>query len=130
MNALQQKMIVNNDIDVINARVAVRNFAGQCGFNSKDQACISLISSSLINFLGLQEKLHFVSVEMLIEYFESDRKHGVRVTCIKNRAETNDWQVMKRLGNSHFLVDDVQMKPTRHDGIEVVVTKWDSSYKG
>jgi hypothetical protein len=129
MNSSQQKMIVHNEIDVINARMAVRNFAGHYGFNSKDQACISLISSSLVNFLGLDQKSHSASVEMLIEYFEHDQKHGVRVTCTKNRAETNDWQIMKRLGNSHFLVDDVQLKPTRYEGIEVIVTKWDSSYK-
>jgi hypothetical protein len=130
MNALQRKMIVRSDTDIVNARMAVRNFAGHCGFNSRDQACISLISSSLVNFLGLEKRLHFVSVEMLIEYFESDQKHGVRVTCTKQRAETNDWQVMNSLGNSYMLVDDIQMKPTAPNGIEVIVTKWDSTYKG
>jgi hypothetical protein len=130
MNALQQKMIVRSDADIVNARMAVRNFAGHCGFNSRDQACISLISSSLVNFLGLATKLHSVSVEMLIEYFESGQKHGVRVTCTKQRAVTNDWQVMNSLGNSYMLVDDIQMKPASPNGIEVIVTKWDSTYKG
>lgn len=130
MNALQQKMIVHSDTDIVNARMAVRNFAGHCGFNSRDQACISLISSSLVNFLGLEKKFHCGGVEMLIEYFENDQKHGVRVTCTKHRAETNDWQVMNCLGNSHLLVDDIQMKPASPNGIEVIVTKWDSSYKG
>jgi hypothetical protein len=130
MNALQQKMIVRNDTDIVNARMAVREFARECGFGSRDQACISLVSASVVGSLGLGKETHSIGIEILMEYFESSQKHGVRVSCIKYHSKMSDREVTNRLKSSYLLVDDIQMKPAPHDGIEVIVTKWDSTYKG
>ena len=130
MNALQQKMFVRTDTDIVNARMAVREFARNCGFGSRDQACISLVSASVVGSLGLGKNTDGASIEILMEYFESDHKHGVRVSCIKCHARTTDREVTDRLKSAYLLVDDIQMKPASLDGLEVIVTKWNSSYKG
>ena len=128
--SISQRFIIRNEIDIISTRMAVREFARRYGFNSRDQACISLASSSLASSLGLGKESAFVGLEILIEYFESGQKKGMRVVCTKQRAEPNDWAAIARLKNSYSLVDDIQTKPVSQSGIEVTVTKWNSSYIG
>ncbi len=130
MNALQQKMIVRSETDIVNARMAVREFARDCGFGSRDQACISLVSASVVASLGLGKNTDAIGIDILMESFESDHKHGVRISCIKYHARISEREVTDRLKSSYLLVDDIQMKTASFDGIEVIVTKWDSSYKG
>ena len=130
MIALQQKIMIRNDIDVINARMAVREFARRCGFSARDQACISLVSSSVASILKLEKEVDLLGVEVLMEACESGQQQGVRVSCIKHHTKMHDQDVNSRLKSSYLLVDDIQMKSVSRDGIEVVVTKWNSSYKG
>jgi hypothetical protein len=127
MNALQQKMIIRSDIDLINARMTVREFARNCGFGLRDQACISMVASSVVNSLGLGRNIDFTSVEILMEHLENGSKHGVRVSCIKHHAKRDEQDVSSHLKSSYLLVDEIQIKPTSNDSIEVIVTKWNSS---
>lgn len=121
---ISQRFIIRNDIDIISTRMAVREFARRYGFSSKDQACISLASSSLASSLGLG------GVEILIECLENGQKKGMQVVCTKRCAEASDWAAVGRLKNSYLLVDDIQMKPVSQNGIEVTITKWNSLYTG
>ncbi len=130
MNALQQKMIVRNDIDLINARMTVREFARDCGFGLRDQACISMAASSVVSSLGLGKNGDIPSVEILMEQLENGPKQGVRVSCIKHHVKRDEQDVSSNLKSSYLLVDEIQIKPTWNDSIEVIITKWISSYKG
>lgn len=130
MNALKQKMTSHSDTDIINVRMAVRGFARNCGLGLKDQACISLASSSIASILAFGKEFDVMGVEILMESCESGQQHGVRVSCIRYDRKINHLEINNRLKSSHYLVDDIQMKPASRDGIEVIVTKWDSSYKG
>jgi hypothetical protein len=130
MNAISQKMIAHNDIDIINLRMAVREFARGCGFGSRDQACISLVSSSIAGLLRLGKEFDSMGVEILMEYCESGQQHGVRISCIKYHTKMKHQEVNDHLKSSHLLVDDIQMRTASLDGIEVIVTKWNSAYKG
>jgi len=130
MNALQQKMIVRSEIDIISARMAIREFARNCGFGSRDQACISLVSASIANILKLGKDFDATGIEILMEYCGSGQRHGVRVSCIKHYAKMLDQEVTHGLKGSFLLVDDIRIKPISLGGMEVTVTKWDSSYKG
>ena len=131
MTLSQQKFIIRSDVDLISARMAVREFARNSGFNMKDQASISIASASLANSMLTQN--HSSGIEMLVEYFESEQKHGIHVFCTKRHATNDDHETVRReiSKNSRWLVDDVQMKPLPMDDcIEIMITKWDSLYKG
>lgn len=130
MNALKQKMIAHSDIDIINVRMAVRGFARDCGLGLKDQACISLASSSVASLLSLGKEFDASGVEILMESCESGPQRGMRVICSRRDKKINHHEVNNRLKTSHYLVDDIEMKLASLNGIEVIVIKWDSSYKG
>lgn len=128
MISLQQRCTIRNEIDIINMRMAVREFARRCGFGLRDQACISLVSASLAASLGLGKESLSIGAEILMESCESDRKQGVRISCTKHHAKMGDQEVHHRLKSSYLLVDDIQVNAVSLDGIEVIVTKWDSTY--
>jgi hypothetical protein len=110
--------------------MAVRGFARDCGLGLKDQACISLASSSIASILASGKEFNSLGVEILMESCESGHQRGIRVSCIRQDRKMNHLEVDSRLKSSHFLVDDIQMKLTSLNCIEIIVTKWDASYKG
>ena len=121
----QERITIHGDIDIVNARMAVREFARHLGLGLTDQSCISMACSSLAYSLGLGRENN-PGGEMLIEPFSSQQHQGVRVRCIKNQANAADQEIINHLGNSRWLVDDIEMKPAPGNGIEVIVTKWAS----
>jgi hypothetical protein len=125
----QERMSIHGDVDIINARMAVREYARRLGLSPADQSCVSMASSSLAYKLGLSHESS-TGGEILIDEFTNYQHHGIRVRCIKNQADVDDRDVIKSLGNSRWLVDDIEIKPAMESGIEVIVTKWDSSRRG
>lgn len=130
MNVAQQRFMIHNEIDIISARMAVREYARHCGMSLKDQACISMAASSMANSLGLGQKAVAGSGEILIEYFESAPKRGVRVSCTKRYAANESLQSIHHMESSRWLVDDIKIKALSANCIEIVITKWDSLFKG
>jgi hypothetical protein len=123
-----EKLTLNSDIDIVNARMAVREFARHAGLSLTDQACISMAASSLAYSLGLGRESS-QGGEMLIEQHSNHQRSGVRVRCIKNQAVEADRDVVNHLGNSRWLVDDIELKPCLESGLEVSVIKWDSQHR-
>jgi hypothetical protein len=109
--------------------MAVREYARHLGFSLTDQSCVSMASSSLAYKLELGRE-GGAGGEILIEQYCSHTREGMRVRCIKNRANSNDQNVISQLGNSRWLVDDIEMKPISGNGVEIIVTKWSSSHGG
>ncbi len=130
MNVAQQRFIIHSEIDIISARMAVREYARHCGMSLKDQACISMAASSMASSLGFGQKSLSSGGEILIEYFESAPKRGVRVSCTKQYADNEDPQSVHHMESSRWLVDDIKMKAISANRVEIVITKWDSLYKG
>lgn len=122
----QERISIHGDVDIINARMAVREYARHLGLGLTDQSCISMASSSLAYKLDLGRE-GSAGGEILIEAFSNYQHSGMRVCCIKNQANAADQDVIKHLGNSRWLVDDIEMKPAPGNGIEVIVTKWASN---
>ncbi len=130
MNVAQQRFVIHSEVDIISARMAVREYARHCGMSLKDQACISMAASSMASSLGFGKKSLSGGGEMLIEYFESAPRRGVRVSCTKHYAEDEDPGAIHHMESSRWLVDDIKMKAISADRVEIVITKWDSLYKG
>lgn len=131
MNLAKQRIIIHSEVDIVSARMAVREYARRCGLSLKDQACISMAASSMATSLGFGEKALSGGGEMLIEYLERSPKRGVRVSCIKRLSERDSKDAsMPQVENSRWLVDDIEMHAISSDKVEIVITKWDSLYKG
>jgi len=120
----QERLHLNSETDIVNARMAVREFARHCGFSLADQVCISMAASSLAYSLGLARE-NSSGGEMLIEKTTKPMHTGVRVHCIKNRGDDTD-QNAASAGNSRLLVDQIEVKPLPENRIEIIVTKWNS----
>lgn len=122
-----QKISIHGDVDIVNARMAVREYARRLGFSLTDQSCVSMASSSLAYKLELGRE-GGAGGEILIEPYSNHTREGMRVRCVKNRASDNDQNVINQLGNSRWLVDDIELKPISGNGVEVIVTKWSSNH--
>jgi hypothetical protein len=127
----QQKFIIRSDVDIISARMAIREFARRCGFSTKDQASISIASTSLSSSMGVAQNQPS-GIAILIEYFEHEQKHGIHVICTKHHVQSKDQEIIQKemSGNSRWLVDDVRMEQSSSEGIEIIITKWDSLHTG
>jgi hypothetical protein len=125
----QEQIVIRSEVDIISARMAVREFARHCGLGLTEQSCISLAAASVAHSMGLGRESNSGGV-MVIEYFENGHHQGVRVKCIKHEAAEGDGDAVNHLGNSRFLVDDVELKMGSSEGIEIAVTKWNASRKG
>jgi hypothetical protein len=123
----QEKISIHGDVDIVNARMAVREYARRLGFSLTDQSCVSMASSTLAYKLELGRE-GGAGGEILIEQYSNHIRDGMRVRCIKNRANEHDQSVISQLGNSRWLVDDIELKPISGNGVEVIVTKWSSNH--
>lgn len=130
MNVAKQRIVIHSEVDIVSARMAVREYARHCGLSLKDQACISMAASSMAASLGFGEKALSGGGEMLIEYLEQTPKRGVRVHCVKRFSENEAKESIYKMENSRWLVDDIEMHAISSDKVEIVITKWDSLYKG
>ncbi len=79
------KVPINNESDVIVARMEARQLAKQIGFNTVDQARISLAASELA-------RLAYRTINQAREIIISDTKqenlHGMQVICLVDLANT------------------------------------------
>ena len=74
------KMPINNESDLIHARLRVRETARRIGMTLMDQSRISMATSSLANALGLglsKRSSGFVTIEKVV----NQARIGLRVTC-------------------------------------------------
>jgi hypothetical protein len=91
----RQKFIVRGHVDIIGARMAVREFARRCGLNLKGRASISITPTSLVSSLGVTQSLPN-GIAMLIEYFDSEHKHGMHVIRTQHHAGSNGHESIKK----------------------------------
>ena len=130
MNMNQQRFVIHSEVDIVSARMAVREYARRCGLCLKDQACISMAASSMASSLGFGQTTLLGGGEILIDYIENSGKRGVCVRCAKRYTESEDPKAIHNMENSRWLVDDIQVKAVSLGRLEIVITKWDSLYKG
>ena len=81
-----RKITINNDLDIIVARLQAREIARDLGFGTIDQARISLAAGELARVLA--EKLTCTG-EIIISGVHTDSHLGIQVTSINPDAPTN-----------------------------------------
>lgn len=119
----QEKFKLDGEADIVNIRMEVREFARYCGFSLADQACISMAVSSLAYSLGFARE-NSPGGEVIVERYTHQHRKGLRVYCIKSHTEDSDRDLLNHLGNSRMLVDHIEVKPSKTDGLEVTMIKY------
>jgi hypothetical protein len=121
----QQTISVRSAIDVVTARMQVRETARRLGMSLADQSRISLATSSLANALGLG-KGNTAEGQVVVECLENGERRGVRVSCLRFDCQGYVPPV-SYFGNERWMVDEFNMKVLPSDTLEVTLTKWSAS---
>ena len=110
---------IHNSMDIIAARMVVRDTARQFGLRLMDQSCISLATSSIASAMGMGVESDDEG-QILIECLQAGSRKGLRVSCSRYMTKEED---MPLLNHSRSMVDEFEVKkdPPR---FTVVLTKW------
>ncbi len=126
-----QKIAINNESDVLQVRVQTRQIARQLGFNTIDQARISLAAGQLAQVLiqNLGER-----GEVIISEINNQGRVGLQVvgTSFKTAKKTpgsneqvNDYKAQRSLLSSTLsLVDEFSFNDQGKPGASVTLIKW------
>lgn len=88
-----QRIIINNDLDIVTARLRAREVAREIGFGTIDQARISLAASELARILTLKMT---TPGEIVISGVHTAGHIGIQVTSI----DSNDQNLEEAVGRS------------------------------
>jgi hypothetical protein len=121
-----QTIIINNELDIIEARMRVRTLARETGLDLFDQARISLATSTLAIILGL-EKGSQGSVGMM--QLHANDRDGVQVVCTRHDTSPHDLTAGV-LDDARRMVDEMQVSEPSGGGVAVTVVKWAGRARG
>ena len=130
---IERRIFINNDFDIVLARMQAREVAKEIGFGAADQARISLAASELARVLIWN--MHILS-ELLLKDIINNGTRGVQVTCIINLAHVSlpatdgtHWSqapspVSRSLAGACHLVDESIVEEQDGNSARVILTKW------
>jgi serine/threonine-protein kinase RsbT len=133
MNEIKSKCIpVNNDLDIVSARVEGRNMAKVLGFGVIDQARIA----TAISELARNVVLYANGGQVVLEVIEVDGRRGIQITCSDQGPGIADIDLVMQDGYSsqrglgmglpgtRRLMDDFEIESQLDVGTTVTVRKW------
>ncbi len=132
MTNIERKVYINNDLDIVMARMQAREMAKQMGFGTVDQARISLAASELARLLVWTPNQQ--PGELLLAPANKNGSSGMQVVCLLpflpayecNEEEIPE-EVSKRnhsLAGARHLVDESFIEPQDEQHTRVTLTKW------
>jgi len=116
------KISINNDSDLIQARLRVRETARRIGMTLMDQSRISMATSSLANALGLglsEDSSGYITIEKVTNH----TRIGLRVTCSRKNSDGYT-PPLSYFSNERWMVDELELHSSSPDEVEVSITKW------
>jgi hypothetical protein len=120
MTAKNQTLSITGAVDIILARMQVREFARGVGLDTKDQACISLAASSLAYALDLGSMNHG---QITMDCMNDGECLGVRVVCTKMNGTLDDF-TPEKLGNARMMVHQLTIEEVAPDGLQITAIRW------
>lgn len=128
----ERKIYINNDLDIVTARMQAREMARQVGFGTADQARISLAASELARLLAWTEGLE--PRQIVMSPATRNGHPGIQVTCLicfDQISEDNESTEAERLSKQNHslagarqLVDESLIEPQDNKFARVTLIKW------
>ncbi len=127
-----RQIVINNDLDIVTARVEGRNLARMLGFGVIDQARIATAISELARNIVLYAK----SGTLLVRLADNERQRGIEIICSDNGPGIADVALVMRDGYSSHrglgmglpgtkrLMDEFEIESRPGIGTTVTVRKW------
>ncbi len=129
--SVERKIYVNNDLDIVMARLQARELAKEMGFRTADQARISLAASELARVLSWDNN---VPREIVMSDASQNGHQGLQVTCVVDleyvpRRDEANWtkesSVPRRsLAGACHLVDESIFEAQGEEQARVTLIKW------
>lgn len=131
MNA-ERKIYINNDLDIVTARMQAREMARQVGFGTADQARISLAASELARLLAWTQSLE--PRQIVMSSAIRNGHLGIQVSCLicfDQLSEDNETPEAEKLSKQNHslegarqLVDESFIEPQDNKFARVTLVKW------
>lgn len=118
-----QVIEIGNEIDIINARILVRQAARRLGMKLIDQSRISLATSSLADAVGLGTGRSVGNIAIDYLHRNEDNRQGLQVTCCYKPFQRYDL-VQAPLANLRWMVDECKMTNTSDLRVQVTLVMW------
>ena len=115
---LNKTIGIQNSLDIISARMTVRQLARSVGLRTMDQARIALATSSLAYALGLDNG-H--KGQITVESCVGPDCKGVRVVCTATVGENEETPLF---GDARWMVDDYEMARPSPNQVMATIVKW------
>ncbi len=129
---VETRIYVNNDLDIVIARLQTRELAKKMGFNTADQARISLAASEMARVLAWMTRNK--SSEMIISNIQKNDQQGLQVISLVKRDylpqnnKPNNLDEISVPGRSLVgacrLVDESVIEPHNDQHAQVTLIKW------
>lgn len=127
-----KQIVINNDLDIVTARVEGRNLARMLGFGVIDQARIATAISELARNIVLYAK----TGKVIVRPVENARQRGIEIVCTDNGPGIADISLVMQDGYSSHrglgmglpgtkrLMDEFEIVSQPGQGTTVTVRKW------
>jgi anti-sigma regulatory factor (Ser/Thr protein kinase) len=116
------QIAIQNEIDLVTARMKVRDAARRMGMSLADQSRISLATSSLANALGLG-KAGVANGSVTIECLQNGSRKGLQICCFRDDCDGYAPPV-SYFSNERWMVDELEMFTHSPERVEVRMIKW------
>jgi serine/threonine-protein kinase RsbT len=128
----ERRIYINNDLDIVVARMQAREMAKQMGFSTADQARISLAASELARVLSWNTSQ---AGEIVMRDADQNGQHGFQVSCLVNLEQITvggeagsvpDKTTVsgKSLAGACQLVDESIVEEQGNNQAQVILIKW------
>jgi serine/threonine-protein kinase RsbT len=127
-----RRVAINNDLDIVAARVEGRNLARDMGFGIIDQARIA----TAISELARNVVLYAHTGQVILAQIEHDGKVGLQIICEDQGPGIRDLDLVMQNGYSSTqglgmglpgtrrLMDEFEIKSQLGRGTTIIVCKW------
>jgi serine/threonine-protein kinase RsbT len=126
-----KRISINNDFDIVTARMQAREVAKEMGFGTADQARISLAASELARVISWNR--HQRS-EIILSDARKNGHQGIQVVCLidleyiqntnQSRPATDSSVPRRSLSGARQLVDESKVEVLGDNLARVTLMKW------
>lgn len=122
-NRVTQRILIRSDLDIVSARLKVREIAREMGFGTIDQARISLAASELARILA--QNVGQIG-ELLVSGVNSDEHRGIQVVSLSpdENGLMDEDQANEVVSNAIALVDEGFIDVAENRNTRVTLMKW------